>query len=251
MTIQNLQTFIRYLTNTDSASLTDANLLIFINQEYERIVGNLIAETAGAIWQFGDINYTAFPTYTINLVDSQAEYDISGLITTTSEQTIAQTRPLTIMGVEVVDNNGNSHPLEPITLQDIRESGFGQPDYFETDGRPQYYEKREYMLVLYPAPDNGVTVTLSGGLRIFFLRTANIYTAAEVTTGTKQPGFPSPWHDALAYAVAYIVAMANGLPNINHLKNQKNEKEKELLRFISRNDQDNRHIMSGKEINYI
>src|SRR3990167_469696 len=246
MTIQNLQTFIRYLTNTDSASLTDANLLIFINQEYERIVGNLIAETAVAIWQFGDINYTAFPTYTINLVYSQAEYDISGLITTTSEQTIAQTRPLTIMGVEVVDNNGNSHPLEPITLQDIRESGFGQPDYFETDGRPQYYEKREYMLVLYPAPDNGVTVTLSGGLRIFFLRTANIYTSAEVTTGTKQPGFPSPWHDAIAYAVAYVYAIINELPFANHLLSERNKREKELLAFISRRNQDDRFIMKPK-----
>ena len=251
MTIANLQTFIRYLTNTDSVSLTDANLLIFINQKYEGIVGNLIAETAGAIWQFGDINYTAFPTYTMDLVSGQATYDISSLITTTNQQTIAQTRPLTIMGVEVVDNNGNSHPLEPITLQEIRESGFGQPDYFETDGRPQYYEKREYMLVLYPAPDNGVNVTLTNGLRIFFLRTANIYTSAEVTTGTKQPGFPSPWHDALAYAVAYIVAIANGLPNANQLKNQKEEKYKKLLAFISRNNQDDRHIMSNKPIAFI
>src|SRR3990167_7407973 len=251
MTISNLQTLIRLLTKTNTGSFTDPQLLILINQEYERIVGKLVSETAGAIWQFGDENYTAFPTYTLNLVNSEPRYDISDLITTTNEQTIAQTRPLVIMGVEIVDNTGDSHPLKPITLRQIREEGFSQSNYFETDGQPLYYEKREHMLVLYPAPDNGVTVTLSGGLRIFFLRTANIYTAAEVTTGTKQPGFPSPWHDALAYAVAYIVAMANGLPNINHLKNQKNEKEKELLRFISRNDQDNRHIMSGKEINYI
>ena len=235
MTIANLQTYIRYLTNTDSTSLTDANLLIFINQEYERIVGNLIKETAGAIWQFGDANYTAFPTYTLDMTNSTPEYQIDSLTT-----------PLTIMGVEVLDNSGNWHPLKPISLQHIRETGIALSEYYETDGIPQEYEKRENMIVLYPAPDNGVSVTLTAGLRIYFLRTADIYTSAQVTTGTKVPGFPSPWHDALAYAVAHIVALANGFPTIAAFMQIRDKKEKELLSFISRRNQDDRPIMTMK-----
>ena len=224
----------------DSTSLTNANLLIFINQEYERIVGKLISETAGAIWQFGDSNYTAFPTYTMDLVSGQREYQIDSLTT-----------PLTIMGVEIVNNNGDSYVLDPISMREIHASKVALPEYYETSGRPILYEKREHIVVLYPAPDNGVSVTLTNGLRIYFLRTADIYTAAQVTTGTKVLGFPSPWHDAIAYAVAYIYAIANDRPNQNALLLQREKKEKELLQFISRRDQDSRKIMTMKGIQYI
>lgn len=254
MQISELQTFIRYLTSTDSTSLTAANLLIFINQEYERIVGKLISETAGAIWQYGDAGiesgHAAFPNYTIDLVNAQQEYDLSSLITTTNAQTIARTRPLTIMGVEVDDQDGNAHVLRPITLRKLHEQGIGQADYQSTDGLPFEYEKREHSLLLYPAPATA-NVTLTNGLRIFFLRTANIYTSAEQSTGTREPAFPSPWHDALAYGVAYIVAIANGLPNANQLLRERETKEKELLAFISRRNQDDRPIMTNKPISHI
>ena len=250
MTIANLQIYIRYLTNTDATSLTDANLLIFINQEYERIVGNLIKETAGGVWQYGDAgidsNHAAFPTYTLDMTNSAAEYDLSSLITTTNDQTIARTRPLIIMGVEVLDNTGNWHPVKPVSLQDIRATGIALSEYYETDGIPQEYEKREHSLILYPAPDNGVSVTLTAGLRIYFLRTANIYTSTEQTTGTREPAFPSPWHDALAYAVAYIVALANGFPAVAAFEKIRDKKEKELLSFISRRNQDDRPILTMK-----
>lgn len=176
----------------------------------------------------------------MDLVNSQAEYQIDSLTT-----------PLTIFGVEILNNSGIWQPLNPISFESIRRQGIAQVEYFKTDGRPLEYEKREHIIVLYPAPDNGVTVTLTGGLKIFFLRTADIYTAAQVTTGTKVPGFPSPWHDAIGYAVAYIVAIANDMPRANKLLQLALLKEKELLDFISRRDQDNRKVMTGKKIMYI
>lgn len=240
MTIANLQTFIRYLTGTDSTSLTDANLLIFINQEYERIVGKLISETAGAIWQFGDSNYTAFPTYTFDLTAGTRAYDIDTSLTGV----------LTIMGVEILNSSSDYYLIHPISLREIHELNISQSEFFETSGSPLYYEKRENQLVLYPAPA-AANVTLTAGCRIFFLRTADIYTAAQVTTGSKVPGFPSPWHDAIGYAVAYIVAIANDMPRANKLLQLALLKEKELLDFISRRDQDNRKIMTNKKIKYI
>lgn len=241
MTIANLQTFIRFLTHTDTTSLTNANLLILINQEYERIVGNIISETAGAVWQFGDANYSAFPTYTMDLTNGTAAYQIDALTGT----------PLTIFGVEVLDNNGNYYPLVPITVREIEEKGIAQSEWAPTSGRPEWYEKREHMVVLYPAPDNGVSVTLTAGLRIFFLRTADIYTSAQQTTGTKQPGFPAPWHDALAYAVAYIYAIRESLPNAPLLRVERDKREKELLDFISRRDHDTRKKIMMKKIEYL
>src|SRR3990167_9355000 len=235
MTIANLQTLARYLCDADSTSLTDANLLIFINKAYERITGKLITKTGNSPWPFGDSNYTAFPTYAMNLVNSQAEYQIDSLVA-----------PLTIMAVEVMDVNGNYFPIKPISLRDIREDGFAQTEFYETDGRPFYYEKRENIVVLYPAPDNGVNVTLTNGLKIFFLRTADVFTAAQVTTGTKEPGFPSPWHDILAYDAALLFCLNYKKDRVGFLLGERDKREKELMDFMAMRDQDERKVMRPK-----
>ena len=249
MTIANLQTLVNLLIDGNTNNLSNANFLILINQAYERITGKIISETAGGKWPYGDANYTAFPTFTTALVNSQAEYDINALLGSGTYP--ERFEPLIILGVEVLDNTGIWHPLNPISLEQIRASGIAQVEYYKTDGRPVEYEKREHMIVLYPAPDNGVSVTLSGGLKIFFLRTADTYSETERSTGTKEPGFPSPWHDILAYEAAYYFAMARGLGNLAWLKGEVDRKEKELLKFISRRNQDERPIMMNKPISYI
>lgn len=240
MTIADLQTLARYLCDANSTSLTDANLLIFINKAYERITGKLITATGDGPWPFGDSNYTAFPTYTMNLTNSTAEYQIDSLTT-----------PLTIMAVEVMDESGNYYPLKPITLKQIQETGTAQTEFNETDGEPAYYEKRENMIVLYPAPDNGVSVTLTNGLKIFFLRTADVFTSAQVTTGTKQPGFPSPWHDILAYEAALLYCLNYKPDRVAFLQGERNSREKELFEFMSMRDQDVRPIMTMKKVSFI
>ena len=236
-TIAETATLTRLLTKTTTTSFTNAQLLIAVNACYERITGIILSETSGGRWKWGDINYTALPTYTMTLTNSEPFYQIDSL-----------TGVLIILGVEVLDNNGNFYPLDPITLDDIRKLGIAQSEYHETDGRPLEYEKREHAVILYPAPDNGVSVTLSGGLRIFFLRGASVVTDMTATTSV---GIPSPWNDALAYGAAYIYAIANGLPNANQLKIERDTKEKELLAFISRRNQDDRPVMTNKFENYL
>ena len=235
MQIQDIQTLARFLTNTDSVSFTDANLLILENASYERITGRLLAETAGSKWPYGDSNYTAFPDYVADLVNSQDIYDLT---------TVFADTPLKILGVEVLDQDGNYQVVWPIGFSQIRRRGIAQTEYAETDGRPFQYELRENKIVLKPAPDDGVTVTLTGGLKIFYLRTADVFTSAQVSTGTKVPGFPAPWHDIIAYEPAFHYAIANGLPNANFLKSEVDRKEKEMLEFISRRNQDHRPVMT-------
>lgn len=241
MTIADLETLTRFLTNSTTTSVTAANLLILENKYYEEITGKILSETSGAQWQFGDFNYTEFPTFTITLRDSDPEYDLKEVSTT----------PLTIMGLEVQDNEGNWHVLRRTTLRRIHEQGIGQEDYQETDGLPNEYEIRDNMIVLYPAPDNGISVTLSGGLKVFYLRTADIFTSAEVTTGTKEPGFPSPWHWLLSYGPAYDIALTANLPTANAFRDRYEKGLKDMLGFISRRDQATRPIMTNRGINYI
>lgn len=254
MTIANIQTLARLLTRTDTTSYTAAQLLIATNASYERITGKIITETAGGSMPHGDLNYTAFPTFPVTMTNSTAEYDLRDWLTAEdSGSTSANSFPLVILGAEVLDNTGIWHPLSRTSFREIRGSGIAQPEYHKTDGQPKEYELRDNLLVLYPAPDNGVTVTLTNGLRLYYLHTADLFTSSEVTTGTKEPGFPSPWHDIIAYEAAYTYAISVSPPldNAQYLLKEVQRKEKELFNFIGKRDQDSRPIMSGKGINYI
>ena len=232
MTVADSVTFIRLLTGTDSNSFANANVLILLNDSMEKIAGKILSETSGGGWKFGDPALSALPTYTMNMTNSEPFYQIDSLTT-----------PLVILGVEVLDNNSNWHPLEPITLEDIREKGIAQLAYHSTDGLPVEYEKREHAVILYPAPDNGVSVTLTAGLRILFLRGMTALTDATSTTAIS---FPSPMHGFLAYDTALAFAVAKGLGNINQLRVERDERERKLMSFFARRNQDDRPIMSNK-----
>lgn len=227
MTIAQIETFTRFLTNTDTVSLTAANLLILENKYYEEVTGQIISETAGAEWQYGDRNYGAFPTFAINLVDGTQSYSLADL----------SSDPLTIMGMEVLDENGAPHVLRRTSLRKIHKTQTAFDDYQSDNGLPDEYEIRDGEIVLYPTPATA-NVTTTNGLIIYYLRTADVYIASEVTTGTKTPGFPSPWHDLLSWGPAYDYALANGLPNADRFQLNYAKRLKEMLDFISRRDQD-------------
>lgn len=240
MTIADINTLARFLVSADTVNLTAANLLILVNKNYEEVTGKILTEMANANWQYGDANYTAFPTYTFNMTNGTSTYDLdtslSGL--------------LTVMGVEVKDQNGIWHLLKQISMKDITLDEGAVGEYYKTSGIPHEYELRENEIVLYPAPDNGVSVTLTAGCRIFFLRGADVYTSAQVTTGTKVPGFPSPWHDILAYGAAYDFAVAKGMPNANQLKQNYDIKLRELLDFMAKRNQGDRPRLTTQSINF-
>lgn len=237
MTTAQTVTLARRLTGTvgDTAAWSDADLLVDLNAELERLGGVILTETAGGRWKWGDINYTALPTYTMNLVAGTAFYQIDAL-----------TGPLMILGAEVADQDGNYHLLDPITLDDIHGLGFAQSQYMSTNGRPIQYEKREHAVVLYPTPA-AANVTLASGLRIFFLRGMSAITSVTDTTAI---GFPLPWHKALAFGTAHTFAVAKGLANEMSLERNAQKWEKQLLKFISKRNQDERPIMTMKDIIY-
>jgi len=152
------------------------------------------------MWQFDDSEYTTYPEATTTLVNSRNDY-------------ILPTTALIIERVEVRDANATEtwHKLIPVDEKDI--SGSLQ-DFQDIDGLPKYYRIIGRSLWLYPAPDNGVSVTLSAGLRIYFKREISEMTA---TTTTTEIGFGEPWDRAVAYGMAYDFALARGMDVTNDL----------------------------------
>lgn len=242
MNISQIETMARDLVDADTTSLPAATLLIYENSAYEDIVGKLIALDTN--WLFGDSNYTANPTGLVTMVNSQEAYQLAGNSLTTG---VSTTTPLlTFLGASVKDNNGIWHPLQHISLWELFESDTDPVEHFKTDGRPQYYEIREDFIILYPAPDNAVTVTLTSGLKVFYQRSADLFTSGQVTTGTKVPGFASPFHPLLAYKAILPYAMKYKPDRIPMLMNEIAHLEKGLIDFYTRRDKSERKQMTMK-----
>ena len=234
MTIADINTFARFLCDADSTSYTAANLLITINQAYEEVVAKIL--DADGRWQWDDTNRTDLPIGTTTLVNGQQDYAFD-------------TTHLKILGVSVKDKDGVFIKLNPIDSDDMGDIDRSQ--FYPTSGLPGYYDKIGNSVFLYPAPDNGVSVTLSAGLKVYFQRTADLYTSAQVTTGTKVPGFASPFHMLLAYKAALPYCLNYKKDRIPGIVNEIAKLEKDLIKFYSKRDKEERAIMTPKRILYI
>jgi hypothetical protein len=150
---------------------------------------------------------------------------------------------LQLVEVQVRDSAGNYQILPPI---DQKEYSDVTPlsEAFETAGMPRYYDKvSDDTIDLLPAPTAADT-TLASGLRIRFKRTADLYTSAQVTTGTKEPGFASPFHVILAYMAA-IPYCANFKPDRVPLYEKRvDDMKKALLLHYGTRQKEQRKIMT-------
>ena len=235
------------LCDSDASSYPVATKTRRVNTALEEIEAKLIVASANG-WEFGDSNFTSLPTGLKTLVNSQETYQLSGDQIPSTGTGIDVTNPiLTLKGASVKDVNGIWRKLDPIHLSDIFKRGFDPAEYFKTDGLPQYYEKREDFLVLYPAPDNGVSVTLINGLKVFYDRRASKFTASDTT---KEPGFASPYHSILAYMAAIPYCVSYKKDRVPAYLNEITRLEKELLAFYGARAKDEPKVMTMRGIQF-
>ena len=218
-TITDINAEARALVDADSTSYPDAVLLRRINHAYENIVGKLIQNDGR--WQFDDSNYTDLPIGTANLVDGQQDYAFD-------------VRFLNVERVEVKDSTGTWQKLTPFDKSQVN---VALTEYYGTSGMPIHYDVQGESIFLYPAPATA-NVTLTSGLKVHYQRTASIFTSAEVTTGTKTPGFASPWHMVLAYKAAIPFALTYKKDRVELLRSEAYRMEEELMDFEARRNKD-------------
>lgn len=220
----------RTLVDADTTSYTAADLLRRVNQAYEDVVGKLLGSDGR--WNFDDTNFTTLPIGRITLVHNQRDYSFDVDF-------------LRIERVEVLDSSSNWQLVAPIDKSDIR---IGLDELYENPGLPEYYDKEGRSILLYPSPSSGL-VTLTSGLRIYFQRTADLYTSAQVTTGTKEPGFASLWHYLLSYKAALPYALAYKPDRVPFLQAEILRMEKELIAHYAKRDEDERPALSMSSVN--
>jgi len=226
MTITNIIDKVYFYTKTNSTSFPAAQMLLAVNNAYERIV-SLVMKADGR-WEWDDTNQTDLPVATTTLVNAQQDYTLA-------------TAHLSITAVSVKNVNGNYALLQPISQRDIT---IDLDEYMKTDGMPQYYDKIGSSIMLYPAPATA-SVTTASGLKVSFQRAPVLFTSAEVATGTKVPGFNSLYHDLISLWVSYEYAIANGLQNATQLFAEIVRKEDALKDDYSKRSKDEETVLTA------
>ena len=183
-------------TSYPASALTDIGT-IRINEALKEVVNWIIQ--ADGTWQFDDSNQTDQPRGKGNLVEGQEPYTFAS-------------KYLQIEAMDVLGTDGITYyRLKPLDHSELE--GLSPEEYFgiESDGTPMigmplYYDLfTDDSFRIYPAPSASYC-TLTNGLRVWFKRAPSTFTAAQISTGTKEPGFAIN-HIILAYMAAIPYCM--------------------------------------------
>lgn len=181
-------------SNDHTASWPLADMTSSGNRAVQKI--SLKIWAANSMWEIDDLNQTDLPSALTTLVNAQNDYSLP-------------TGIFKVERVEVLDNGSNWHVLVPRELREIPQA---IPMYFQTAGLPKEYWIKGNSLWLFPAPDNGLSVTLASGLRIYFTRKFTTFSvpASYTTADTTNPGFDEQFHDTVAKIMAQDWCLVNG-----------------------------------------
>jgi len=232
MTIADLEQEARDLCDADTTSYPATTMLRRVNSSLETLIGKII-NTSGT-WDYDDTNYSDLPVGKGTLVEGQSSYSFA------SEY-------LQIKNIKVLLEDGTSWQiLSPI---DQSQLNYALEQELLTDGLPYMYDKVGDTINLYPAP-TATHVTLASGIKIEFKRTANIFTAAQVTAGTKEPGIASPWHVTIAKMAALPYCKSYKKDRVAQLERDIKEEIEDMLSHYGQREKDSRKIITMEGINH-
>ena len=237
MQIVDLNAEVRSLCDADTTSYTAADLLRRVNSALETLVGKII--NADGHWQYDDTNYTDLPVGTGNLVSAQSSYSFS------SEY-------LDILEVMILTTGGiyqRITPFDPSEMNQSWDEWVGSATGTIPNGFPQYYDKVGDSIRFDRSP-TATHATLTNGLKVRFKRTADIFTSAQVTTGTKVPGIASPYHQLIAYMAAIPYCMSYKKDRVALYEKKVDEMTKDMIDFYARREKDDRPVMTTEFQHY-
>jgi hypothetical protein len=178
-----------------------------------------LAFSSDARWSLDDLNQTAPPLESINLVSGTNKY---ALDTFTSEI-------INVLRVEALDSNGNAILLKPFDDTSVRNSAL--TNLFSSSGTPSWYRKFGKWIYLYPTPSYNST----NGLSLYFERPESRMASTDTT---KVPGVPSIHHMCLCRAAALPFLIEKKLPQASNVAQQVALDEEMIIDHFSHRDKD-------------
>ena len=222
MVLGDIATQARFLTNSDSTSYPDANLLININNWYQKIV-TMILESMD-LSDFDDASIsTTYPIATRTLANRRDYAYATAAWTLLGKEGGAGTTNTAILPLKVkrldisYDGGSNYYKAEPLDAGEIQ-WGIGNDanidqNYIKEAPR---YDVQYNSILLYPMP-LASDVAAGAIMRVEFLRDVVAYTSADLTAGTAVPGIDAPYHMMIAEGAAKEYAQSRQLPQVAEL----------------------------------
>ncbi len=235
MTIAEIVASIYKKTKTNSSDYVASDMLIDINNAYEHVVALILSSDSK--WQFDDLNNTDLPIATTQINANQQDYSLTDV-------------QLTVDRIEILPNGGAAKDWKRLRQIDQQSKKRGESvaltAYKSTPGLPDEYDLMGNSIFLYCIPN----YTQAASLKVYYTRGAALFTSAEVSAGTKKPGFNSLFHDLIPMWVAYNYAIENGLKTANGFLAAIQLKEAQIADMYGSRDRDFRgHISAGKDSN--
>lgn len=234
-TNQDIVSEVYSLCDADSTSYPIATVTRRVNAGLEMLIAKILG--ADGQWEWDDTNYTTKPRGTGDLVEGQEAYSFSA-------------EYLSIRQVEVLNVASPAMYIKLKPIQDLELDDQSPQEYFglESDGSPkkgmpEYYDKEGDTITLYPAP-TATNVTLSSGLRVWFQRTADLFTTTDTT---QEPGIPSPYHILLAYYASIPYCASYKRDRVAWLEKKWDEGVRDMLDFFNKRAKDERTVITTKQ----
>ena len=231
MTLGDIATKARAITNTDTTSYTDANLLIDLNIWYQKVVSMILESQDES--DFDDARNTDYAIVTTPLVASQRDYSIP-----------VSEKVLKVKRIDISYDGVNYYRAEPIDSGTI-EYGDGNATLIDQNfskTQPRYDIKNNAIFI-YPLP-SAADVAASGVIRAEWTRNVTPFTTSDYTSvltdSTVVPGYDDPFHPMLAWGAAYEKAVAATLPQLPLIQNTLQDYEVRLRQHYGKKQLDRR-----------
>lgn len=227
MNIADINRRVNFYTNTDTTEYEAEDRLIATNKAVDDTHIMILQAMDGD--DFDDKNYTDnFPIKPTDIVSGQSDYSL----------------PSDLVKIKRVTISYDGNNIYKATPFDINQSGVALKDSYFNVQSP-FYDLHDNSIEIYPEPTQDVT----NGLQIWISRQMALFTSAEVTTGTKEPGFDRQFHEIIPLKVSYDWVLAKTPEDSNKLTSLGNkiaEYEQRIKQHYSdKQKDDNMTIVAG------
>lgn len=219
----------RLLTNTDTSSYPDSNLLVDINLWYQKVITIIFDSQDDS--DFDDMRRTDYPVQTTPMIAGQRDYIIGSTL-----------EMLKLKRVDISYDGVNFYRAEPFD-DGAYGRGMGNDtltDQYFVKTAPQYDFKYGSLWVYPLAQASDVAagaVIRTEWQREFIPFTSSDYTSA-LTDSTAQPGFDEPFHPILAYGPAFEYAASKQLPQLSTIQPMLADYEQRMRQAYGKKDLD-------------
>ena len=180
----------------------------------------------------------------------------TGLLIEGRERYSFESEYLQIESVEILALDG-IHYRKILPIDNIDLGGQGPDDYFgvESDGNPKIghvsrYDINGNTVRLYNAP-GAAFHTLAKGLKIWFKRTASLFTVTSDTSAdTQEPGLPSTHHILLAYMASIPYCMSFKKDRVALYQRKVDEMKSTLIKHYAHREKDRKKIIRPRKISF-